>query len=142
VVAVGKQDSSSPSTNNSNSQVDTGTLTDSESAFHSAADGIHGESTAIDEAPQEMVIAAAVVDHGMTPRAGTGIGPMSFGDPMDRLAAAEAKRREQQRLASAQLDEAMKMAMDVQRAAEDELSYHECSVDYGQASYYDEFSVM
>ena len=73
-----------------------------------------------------------------TPRAGTGVGPTSFGDPMDRLVAGEEKRREQSRQAAAQWEEAMQLALDVQRAAEDELSYHESSVDHGRADHYDD----
>jgi len=82
-----------------------------------------------------------------TPRAGYGIGPVSFGDPLDRFVAGEAKRKELNRLASAQLDVAMKMAMDVARAAEDELSYIESSsfhgggadssFEYDQSSFHD-----
>ena len=92
-----------------------------------------------------LVVADARSDvDGPTPRSGTGVGPMSFGDPMDRLVAGEAKRREQNRLAAAQWEEAMQLAMDVQRAAEDELSYHESSVDYGQGAdhYDDEFPLL
>ena len=78
----------------------------------------------------EVSAAASADDDSSTPRAGLGVGPNSFADPLDQLAHGEAKRRDQERLATAQLEEAMQMAMDLTRAAEDELSYHESSVTY------------
>jgi hypothetical protein len=63
---------------------------------------------------------------GATPRAGTGIGPKSFGQPspVDENAFAEMRRLEQERETSQQFEEAIKLAYELQRAAEDELSFH------------------
>ena len=130
----------------SNGHIESGTTTvDHEPIVDNATDDIqNGQPTNSAHAlprPDDMTLvvpdAGSDVD-GPTPRSGTGVGPISFGDPMDRLVAGEAKRREQNRLAAAQWEEAMKLAMDVQRAAEDELSYHESSVDYGVADHYDD----
>lgn len=130
---VAPMSSPEPQTNNQVSSRLSQSPDASESAFVSASDGIHqtGQDDHLllqpEQPPPELIMTMSPNDP--TPRSGSGTGSSSFSDPMDKLAQAEVKRRDQERLAAAQLDQAMQMALDLQRAADDELSYHESSRD-------------
>ncbi len=77
----------------------------------------------LDDAAEQSEV---TYDQETTPRTGTRASrrKLAATPPSADLAVVETRRREQEQEAATKLDEAMKMAYNLQRAAEDELSFH------------------